>query len=81
MIGIPKMHSRGVIAMPVIWALCIFLSSLPVATAIRQVRHDRHFQPDYVLRITEDTVPIACRTRFSALVNGMLDLYSIYFEY
>ncbi|PYI00886.1 putative multi-copper oxidase [Aspergillus sclerotiicarbonarius CBS 121057] len=42
-----------------IWALCIFLANLSFSTAV----HD-------VLRITEDTVPIACRTRFSALVNG-----------
>lgn len=55
--------------------LCLLLAFIPWADAVRQVKHDKGFQPDYILRVTEATVPIACRTRFSALVNGILSLF------
>lgn len=41
-----------------------------MATGLRQVRHNVNFQPDYVLRVTEQTIAAACRTRLSAVVNG-----------
>ncbi|OKL61583.1 hypothetical protein UA08_03264 [Talaromyces atroroseus] len=49
--------------------LHFLLASLPLATALRQVMHDSSFQPDYVLRITGETISVACRTRASAVVN------------
>jgi hypothetical protein len=52
-------------------ALCYILSALPSATGLRQVRHDVNFQPDYVLRVTQQTIAVACRTRLSAVVNGV----------
>lgn len=40
------------------------------ALAGRVAEHGQSFHPDYVLRITEETVPIACQLRKSVLVNG-----------
>lgn len=65
-----KMYIQSSISRTVTLALCLIIASLPWTTAVSQVRHDKDWQPDYILRITEDTVPIACETRFSALVNG-----------
>ena len=49
---------------------CLILTSLPQIAALRQIIHDEGFQPDYVLRVTQQEVSIACRTKFTALING-----------
>lgn len=48
------------------------LIPFPGATALRQIVHDENFQPNYILRVTHKEVSIACRSRLTALVNGML---------
>lgn len=53
-------------------AILCLLTCAPWTLAITQVRHDSSFTPDYILRVSEKTVPIACRERFSAVVNGLL---------
>lgn len=40
--------------------------------AIQQVRHDGIFQPDHVLRVSEEVTSIACRSKQVAVVNGLL---------
>lgn len=59
--------------------LSVVLISLSGVVAIRQVVHDEIFQPDYILRVSQKEMPIACRTRFTAVVNGTLDSISIFF--
>ncbi|KAL3474868.1 L-ascorbate oxidase [Aspergillus californicus] len=40
--------------------------------------HDSQFQPHYILRITKETVSVACKERASVLVNGTLPGPTIY---
>jgi hypothetical protein len=49
----------------------ILLAMLPLGMALQQVRHDSNFKPEYILRITAENITVACRTRLSAVVNGM----------
>ncbi|KAH8703085.1 putative multi-copper oxidase [Talaromyces proteolyticus] len=48
----------------------LLLVCLPWTMGLRQFRHDSNFQPDYILRVGEETTSAACRTRLSAVVNG-----------
>ncbi|RAH83160.1 putative multi-copper oxidase [Aspergillus japonicus CBS 114.51] len=64
------MHVRGLL-----WTLLTCVSG---TLAAHLTRHDESFSPDYILRVTEDTVPIACRTRYSALVNGSIPGPTLY---
>ncbi|KAJ6183729.1 Multicopper oxidase [Penicillium mononematosum] len=50
--------------------LCyILLLPFCFAWAARLVRHDEHFTPDVVLRVTAKEIPIACTTRFTVVIN------------
>jgi hypothetical protein len=50
--------------------LCyILLLPFCFAWAARLVRHDEHFTPDVILRVTAKEIPIACTTRFTVVVN------------
>lgn len=59
--------------MALYFVACLTLTALPQIMALRQSVHDKLFQPDYVLRITQQEALLACRTRLSALINGKLN--------
>jgi hypothetical protein len=48
----------------------LLLHSFCFAWAARLVRHDEHFTPDIILRVTAKSIPIACTTRFIVVING-----------
>ncbi|KAL2834368.1 L-ascorbate oxidase [Aspergillus cavernicola] len=54
------------------------LAIISWTTAQRQMVHDSRFQPHYILRITQETVSVACKERPSVLVNGTLPGPTIY---
>ncbi|KAF2763547.1 L-ascorbate oxidase-like protein [Pseudovirgaria hyperparasitica] len=51
-------------------AVLVLCSIAPFVAAGHGAKHGDDFQPDYILRITEDTAPVACQVRKSVLVNG-----------
>ena len=46
--------------------------------ATQQVRHDRTFQPDHILRVSEQHKAIACRIKAIAVVNGMSTSWTLW---
>ncbi|EEA25167.1 hypothetical protein TMatcc_006611 [Talaromyces marneffei ATCC 18224] len=67
-------------AIPLHRFLHTLLAMLPLIMALRQVRHDSNFKPDYVLRITAENITTACRTRLSAVVNRTLPGPTLYLK-
>lgn len=49
----------------------ILLACSTCVSGLVQVVHDRSFQPDYVLRVTSESVSVACRKKDTLIVNGM----------
>ncbi|GAD95403.1 multi-copper oxidase, putative [Paecilomyces variotii No. 5] len=54
----------------IFFTIYALLTTLPSIAALQQIRHDSQFQPDYILRISSDTINVACRSRLSTVVNG-----------
>ena len=50
--------------------VCIALTALWSTAASRYTTHGSDFQPDHILRVSEQVFSVACVTRPSTLVNG-----------
>ncbi|KAL5338357.1 Cupredoxin [Aspergillus crustosus] len=50
--------------------LALLLGLAAAATATKVVRHDHHFHPDHILRVTAKNYTEACDVRYSVLING-----------
>lgn len=49
------------------------------AAALQAVVHDQnHFEPHYILRVTQQNITLASQPRLSAVVNGRACLLTIY---
>lgn len=57
-----------------------FLASIALVSSTRLVKHDVHFLPDIVLRVTVDTINLNCQQRLPTLVNGTYPGPPIYLE-
>ncbi|GAB1212780.1 hypothetical protein ATERTT37_001927 [Aspergillus terreus] len=51
--------------------VCIALAALFSTVASRYITHGPDFQPDHILRVSEQVFPVACVTRPSTLINAL----------
>jgi len=56
--------------MSLILEVCLALAAFLSTAASRHITHGSNFQPDYILRVSEQVFAVACVTRPSTLVNG-----------
>ncbi|KAJ5330543.1 multi-copper oxidase [Penicillium atrosanguineum] len=60
--------------------LLLLLRASIAVSGFQQVRHDSGFVPSHVLRVTQESIPVACTSRLSAVVNGSTPGPTIYLK-
>jgi L-ascorbate oxidase len=59
---------------------CLVFLRVGFVTALEVVRHDKTWQPTYVLEATAQNITVACKTRYSTVFNGSFPGPTLYLK-